>query len=135
MASSSNTGTSALLAGCLYFLLLSGLALNSEVLSESGPVQFVAGVVSSCLFVLALTFLSNLRDAIDFGAAGWIEVVISLVAAVAGASTVHPRCASICVLASLAQLFFLNRISQKTYFQAATTTTVDSKASKRRGRK
>eukprot|EP00735_Rhodelphis_limneticus_P013283 TRINITY_DN688_c0_g1::TRINITY_DN688_c0_g1_i1::g.28796::m.28796 TRINITY_DN688_c0_g1::TRINITY_DN688_c0_g1_i1::g.28796 ORF type:complete len:133 (-),score=32.01,sp/Q5Q995/KTAP2_IXOSC/39.69/5e-19,Keratin_assoc/PF09775.4/1.6e-27 TRINITY_DN688_c0_g1_i1:163-561(-) len=110
-----NPGTSVLLSACLFVLLLSGLVLSSDFLSSTNALQVVAAGLSSFLFVFALTFLSNFEELLGFSGAKWPEVVISLLAAVASASAVHPRCATICGMFSVVQLFFLNRISGEVY--------------------
>jgi len=57
----------------------------------------------------------------------WIEVVICLAIALIAAATVHRVCVTTCFVFSMIILYYMNTMSQRLSFKAATVNTKKSK--------
>eukprot|EP01104_Vermistella_antarctica_P003630 TRINITY_DN1386_c0_g2_i1.p1 TRINITY_DN1386_c0_g2~~TRINITY_DN1386_c0_g2_i1.p1 ORF type:complete len:123 (+),score=23.35 TRINITY_DN1386_c0_g2_i1:189-557(+) len=101
-------GSSAALSFILFLIIFSVLQLYRAVLASSPQLTILGGFIASLLFFFALTCIGNLKRDV-----GWVESVLSLVIAVASASTVHRVSASTCFLFSVGMLFYISKMSKR----------------------
>ncbi|CAI5980193.1 unnamed protein product [Closterium sp. NIES-64] len=106
--------TSALYAVILFLIVLSLQQVNRATLASSKPLTIVGGFVSALLFLLALTFFSNMQEAMG-ARSGWGVVFLSLFIATVAAASVHGVCATTCILFSAGLLFEVQRVSVAAY--------------------
>ncbi|CAI7758244.1 unnamed protein product [Closterium sp. NIES-53] len=106
--------TSALYAVILFLIVLSLQQVNRATLASSKPLTIVGGFVSALLFLLALTFFSNMQEAVG-ARSGWGVVFLSLFIATVAAASVHGVCATTCILFSAGLLFEVQRVSVAAY--------------------
>jgi len=101
-------GTTAVVAGFLFLITLSGLQMFSAKLASTPQFHILGGLVSSFLFIFGLLFIGNLEKE-----TGWIEVISSILVAMVFAASVHRVCVTTCFLFSIGELFYLNFISKR----------------------
>jgi len=108
-------GTSALLAGLLFLIILSGLEIWAPKLRSTPQLTIVGGFISSLLFFFGVICIGNLEKE-----TGWIEVIICEVVAMIAAATVHRVCVTTCFLFSVGLGLYLNYMARSTYQKPAT---------------
>eukprot|EP00053_Salpingoeca_punica_P004065 m.46883 g.46883 ORF g.46883 m.46883 type:complete len:121 (-) comp12584_c0_seq1:186-548(-) len=102
----------------LVAVLVAGLQVFSKTLAESDLGTFIAGAVSSLVFILLLTFMNNLENTIFKGGVAarlFPEVIIALLVTAAVAGSIHRISVTVSILFSFAHLYFLTRVSDSTY--------------------
>jgi len=98
--------------------VFSGMQLYRHQLASSGPFTVLGGFLGSVLFLFSLTALGNL-GLVLFGSGYqtslFPEVALCLMLALIAAGRVHGVCVTTCLIFSIITLYYVNRISQKTY--------------------
>jgi len=114
-----SAGTTAMISGLLFLIVLSALQLSAQKLASTPQLTIVGGFVSSLLFVFALLCIGNLERETK-----WVEVIVCVLVAMAAAATVHRVCITTCFLFSAAELFYMNFVSQRINKVPVTTPTL-----------
>ena len=131
-----NESASCAVSAVLAVLTFSAAQILKSQLTASQSMTIIGGFIGSLIFVFVLTSLSNLEKILlGKGHAAWLEVVISLCAAVGASATIHRVSATTCVLFSSAILYGMFRLSQDMYevsTVSAGTASVDGKNKKRK---
>ncbi|KAH7713305.1 keratinocyte associated protein 2 [Aphelenchoides avenae] len=112
-----NHGFSAAVALVLALVAIAGGQLFKETLAASRQGTLIAGGLGSLVFIFTLTAISNAKMA-SVGSqekSGLNEVLIALVIAVIASGAIHRVSITVCVLFSVALLFFVNEVSQARY--------------------
>ncbi|XP_064474898.1 protein KRTCAP2 homolog [Ornithodoros turicata] len=113
-----SSGASGVLSLCLFCLLFAAMQIYRTQLTSSQPMTIVGGFLGSILFILILTFTGNVQKKL-FGHAVqtklFPEVVGCMVLAMTAAGMVHRVCVTTCFIFSLLALYYLSKISVKTY--------------------
>ena len=112
------TELSCAVSGILSVVVFAAMQLMQEMLKSSEMGTIVGGIIGSVLFLLLLTFINNFEKvAFDrgFEASVFPEVATALAMTVFSCGLVHRVCATTSFIFSLIMLYYLNRISSKTY--------------------
>ncbi|XP_037074399.1 protein KRTCAP2 homolog [Pollicipes pollicipes] len=124
-----NSQTSLVLSLLLAVGLFAGLQLLKPQLSASPSLTVAAGAASSLLFLFMLTAVGNLEAAL-FGKGfqtKLLEVLLCLAIACTAAGMIHRVCTTVCLISSLAILYYMNRLSQAAYAAPAVVQVAPSK--------
>jgi len=98
--------------------VFSGMQFYRHQLASSGPLTILGGGLGSVLFLFILTAVGNLELSVfgkGYQTSLFPEIVTCLVLAMIASGRVHGVCITTCFLFSLVTLYYMNRISQKTY--------------------
>mmetsp|Transcript_25457 Transcript_25457/g.42651 ORF Transcript_25457/g.42651 Transcript_25457/m.42651 type:complete len:126 (+) Transcript_25457:150-527(+) len=104
-------GSSAFLSFFIACILLSGLQLYKEYFASSEILATAGGFLNAVLFLLLLTLIGNVEEALKVKTS-WIEVGVALVLACCNAASIHAACVTTCFLFSCGILYELNKVSQ-----------------------
>uniref|UniRef100_A0A0K8R4A9 Putative keratinocyte associated protein n=1 Tax=Ixodes ricinus TaxID=34613 RepID=A0A0K8R4A9_IXORI len=117
-----SSGTSGMLATCLFMLLFATMQIYKSQLTSSQPMTIVGGFLGSVLFILILTAISNFETHFfgrNFQTKLIPEVVIAMVIAMAASGMVHRVCITTCLIFSIVALYYVSRISIKVHGSGA----------------
>lgn len=113
-----SSGMSFIMSSVLAVLLFSGMQMYRQWLASSQIQTILGGYLGSLLFILSLTAVGNVQAAL-FGKGFQIklfpEVFICFLVALFSSGMVHRVCITTCFIFSTVSLYYINRISQKTY--------------------
>uniref|UniRef100_A0A8D8XRL8 Protein KRTCAP2 homolog n=1 Tax=Cacopsylla melanoneura TaxID=428564 RepID=A0A8D8XRL8_9HEMI len=108
-----STGNSFIISLVLTILIFSGMQMYRQWLSSSQLNTILGGLLGSLFFLFSLTGLGNLESAIfgkNFQTKLFPEVIFCLFGAVMS-------CATSCIMFSIIDLYYMQRISQKVHVQ------------------
>ncbi|XP_065185809.1 keratinocyte-associated protein 2-like [Sycon ciliatum] len=111
------TAVSFLVSTTFCVITFAGMQLFKATLAGSEMMTIVGGLVGSVLFILLLTGVSN-AETLVFGRGFQTklpEVAVCLLMAAIASGLVHRVSFTTCILFSLANLYFINRISSSVY--------------------
>ncbi|KAK4522251.1 hypothetical protein GAYE_HPEPCTG121G0131 [Galdieria yellowstonensis] len=111
-------GSSCFLSFLASILLFSVAQLGWEFF-RSTPWRTILGGALCCLFYsFCLVGVGNLEECLGFQRiAGYAEVVICLVPSLGLAATIHPVCATTCLLFSMFSTWCFHQVAQHVYFK------------------
>ncbi|CAK1544637.1 unnamed protein product [Leptosia nina] len=115
-----NSATSFVISSILTLLLFSGMQMYKPILVKSPITIIFGGYLGSLLFMFFVTAVGNL-EATLFGKNFQLklpEIVISMAISLIAAGMVHRICFTTCLIFSLITIYYLNKLSQKTYSAA-----------------
>ncbi|KAI5709896.1 protein KRTCAP2 homolog [Diaphorina citri] len=115
-----SNGNSFLISLILTVIIFSGMQMYRQWLSSSQLNTILGGLLGSLFFVFSLTGLGNLESTIfgkNFQTKLFPEVILCMLGAVMAAGMVHRVCATSCIMFSIIDLYYMNRISQKVHVQ------------------
>ncbi|KAL1462715.1 hypothetical protein WDU94_014528 [Cyamophila willieti] len=115
-----STGNSFIISLVLTILIFSGMQMYRQWLSSSQLNTILGGLLGSFFFVFSLTGLGNLETAIfgkNFQTKLFPEVIFCLMGAVMASGMVHRVCATSCIMFSIIDLYYMQRISQSVHVQ------------------
>ncbi|CAL8088386.1 unnamed protein product [Orchesella dallaii] len=98
--------------------VFSGMQFYRHQLASSGPLTILGGGLGSVLFLFILTAVGNIEISVfgkGYQTSLFPEIVSCLVLALIASGRVHGVCITTCFLFSLTTLYYVNRISHKTY--------------------
>lgn len=107
-------GSSSGLAALCCTMVFASLQMYKTQLASTRVMTLIAGYAASWLFVFMLIAINSLEQVVfgsGFQAQLMPEVVLCLVVACGAAAMVHRVSCTVCLLCSLAALYFINRIS------------------------
>ncbi|KAJ0182611.1 hypothetical protein K1T71_001980 [Dendrolimus kikuchii] len=116
-----NSATSFVLSSILTILLFSGMQMYKPVLVKSPITIIFGGYLGSVMFMFFVTAVGNL-EATLFGKNFQLklpEIVISMAISLIAAGMVHRICFTTCLIFSIITIYYMNKLSQKTYAAAA----------------
>lgn len=130
-----STGTSGLLASCLFMLLFASMQIYKTQLTSSQPMTILGGFLGSVLFTLILTAVSNFETHFfgkNFQTKLIPEVVLCLVVSMIVSGMVHRVCVTTCFIFSVVALYYISKISIKVHGTSSVqaTTAAPSKGKK-----
>ncbi|ODM99300.1 Protein KRTCAP2 [Orchesella cincta] len=111
--------------------VFSGMQFYRHQLASSGPLTILGGGLGSVLFLFILTAVGNIEISLfgkGYQTSLFPEIVPCLVLALIASGRVHGVCITTCFLFSLVTLYYVNRISHKTYGHGAAAATVNPAA-------
>eukprot|EP00029_Vermamoeba_vermiformis_P010243 TRINITY_DN5337_c0_g1_i1.p1 TRINITY_DN5337_c0_g1~~TRINITY_DN5337_c0_g1_i1.p1 ORF type:complete len:122 (+),score=21.65 TRINITY_DN5337_c0_g1_i1:28-393(+) len=98
--------TSAMLSAIMFIITFSVMQVSAEFLRQSPAFISLGGFLGSLLFFFTMVILGSLRRE-----SGWLDVIVSMVVAMACASTVHRISVTTCFLFSSGLLFWMNVVA------------------------
>ncbi|KAJ2947783.1 hypothetical protein O0L34_g9565 [Tuta absoluta] len=116
-----NSATSFILSSILTLLIFSGMQMYKPLLVKSPLTIIFGGYLGSVMFMFFVTAVGNL-EATLFGKNFQLklpEVVISMSVSLIAAGMVHRICFTTCLIFSLMTIYYMNKLSQKTYAATA----------------
>ncbi|XP_013194704.1 protein KRTCAP2 homolog [Amyelois transitella] len=112
-----NSGTSFVLSSILALLIFSLMQLYKPILVRSPITIIFGGYLGSLMFMFFITAVGNLETAL-FGKNFQLklpEIVISMAVSLIAAGMVHRICFTTCLIFSIITIYYMNKLSQKTY--------------------
>ncbi|XP_067016232.1 keratinocyte-associated protein 2-like [Acropora muricata] len=125
--------TSFLFASTLTVLTFSGMQMFKNNLASTEWMTILGGFLGSLLFIFLLTAIGNLETSMfgrSFQTQFFPEVILCLFVAMFASGLVHRVCVTTCFLFSLVAIYYINKISAKTY--APTTKPIPQMTSRSR---
>ncbi|XP_047512681.1 protein KRTCAP2 homolog [Pieris napi] len=116
-----NSATSFIISSILTLLLFSGMQMYKPILVKSPITIIFGGYLGSLMFMFFVTAVGNL-EATLFGKNFQLklpEIIISMAISLIAAGMVHRVCFTTCLIFSLITIYYMNKLSQKTYSAAA----------------
>ncbi|CAH2050253.1 unnamed protein product, partial [Iphiclides podalirius] len=115
-----NSATSFVLSSILTLLIFSGMQMYKPLLTKSPLTIIFGGYLGSLMFMFIVTAVGNLESSL-FGKNFQVklpEIVFSMTLSLIAAGMVHRICFTTCLIFSLLTIYYMNKISQKTYIAA-----------------
>lgn len=112
-----NSATSFVLSSITMLLLFSGMQMYKPLLVRSPLAIIFGGYLGSLIFMFFVTAVGNLQAAF-LGRNFQLklpEIVVGMIAALIAAGMIHRICLTTCMIFSLITIYYMNKISQKTY--------------------
>ncbi|XP_045494690.1 protein KRTCAP2 homolog [Colias croceus] len=112
-----NSATSFVLSSILTLLIFSGMQMYKPILVKSPITIIFGGYLGSLMFMFFVTAVGNL-EATLFGKNFQLklpEIVLSMAISLIAAGMVHRICFTTCLIFSLMTIYYMNKLSQKTY--------------------
>ncbi|XP_041975261.1 keratinocyte-associated protein 2 [Aricia agestis] len=112
-----NSATSFVLSSILTLLIFSGMQMYKPILVSSPATIILGGYLGSLLFMFIVTAVGNL-EATLFGKNFQLklpEIILSMAISLIAAGMVHRICFTTCLIFSLITIYYMNKLSQKTY--------------------
>ncbi|CAH4031030.1 protein KRTCAP2 homolog [Pieris brassicae] len=116
-----NSATSFVISSILTLLLFSGMQMYKPILVKSPITIIFGGYLGSLMFMFFVTAVGNLESTL-FGKNFQLklpEIIISMAISLIAAGMVHRVCFTTCLIFSLITIYYMNKLSQKTYSAAA----------------
>ncbi|KPI94782.1 PREDICTED: protein KRTCAP2 homolog [Papilio xuthus] len=116
-----NSATSFVLSSILTLLIFSGMQMYKPLLVRSPITIIFGGYLGSLMFLFFVTAVGNL-EATLFGKNFQLklpEIVLSMAISLIAAGMVHRICFTTCLIFSLMTIYYMNKLSQKTYAAVA----------------
>ncbi|KAK2147002.1 hypothetical protein LSH36_574g01063 [Paralvinella palmiformis] len=113
-----SSGMSFFLSSTLAVLMFAGMQLYKQNLAGTEWMTIFGGFIGSLLFSLMLTAVGNFETYLfgkQFQTKLFPEVVFCLLIAMFASGLVHRVCITTCVIFSLVDLYYINKVSQSTY--------------------
>jgi hypothetical protein len=107
-----------------YAGLLSVLLVLKSFITASPKLILATGVLSSFLFVFAFGFVTELGYRTGRKYQGWTDLILAYVLFAVGGVMIHPICLTVGTVASVAHLYYMNRVFEE---QQAVTVTAKTK--------
>ncbi|XP_063395234.1 protein KRTCAP2 homolog [Cydia fagiglandana] len=126
-----NSATSFVISSILTLLIFSGMQMYKPWLVRSPMTIIFGGYLGSVMFMFFVTAIGNL-EATLFGKNFQLklpEIVVSMAVSLIAAGMVHRVCFTTCLIFSIIVIYYMNKLSQKTY---ATTAPVAAPTKARR---
>ncbi|CAH2238958.1 protein KRTCAP2 homolog isoform X1 [Pararge aegeria] len=126
-----NSATSFVLSSILTLLIFSGMQMYKPLLIRSPITIIFGGYLGSLMFMFFVTAIGNL-EATLFGKnyqLKLLEIALSMVISLIASGMVHRICFTTCLIFSLITIYYMNKLSQKTY---ATTAAIPALVKSRR---
>ncbi|CAH0766873.1 unnamed protein product [Diatraea saccharalis] len=118
-----NSATSFILSSILTLLIFSGMQMYKPLLVKSPITIIFGGYLGSLMFMFFITAVGNL-EATLFGKNFQLklpEIVLSMAVSLVAAGMVHRICFTTCLIFSVITIYYMNRLSQKTYVSVVPT--------------
>ncbi|XP_038208420.1 protein KRTCAP2 homolog isoform X2 [Zerene cesonia] len=115
-----NSATSFVLSSILTLLIFSGMQMYKPILVKSPITIIFGGYLGSLMFMFFVTAVGNL-EATLFGKNFQLklpEIILSMAISLIAAGMVHRICFTTCLIFSLMTIYYMNKLSQKTYATA-----------------
>ncbi|KAG6452361.1 protein KRTCAP2 homolog [Manduca sexta] len=112
-----NSATSFVLSSILTLLIFSGMQMYKPLLVKSPITIIFGGYLGSVMFMFFVTAVGNL-EATLFGKNFQLklpEIVLSMAVSLIAAGMVHRICFTTCLIFSIITIYYMNKLSQKTY--------------------
>ncbi|CAG4965237.1 unnamed protein product [Colias eurytheme] len=112
-----NSATSFVLSSILTLLIFSGMQMYKPILVKSPITIIFGGYLGSLMFMFFVTAVGNL-EATLFGKNFQLklpEIILSMAISLIAAGMVHRICFTTCLIFSLMTIYYMNKLSQKTY--------------------
>ncbi|XP_028176333.1 protein KRTCAP2 homolog [Ostrinia nubilalis] len=112
-----NSATSFILSSILALLIFSGMQMYKPLIVKSPIMIIFGGYLGSVMFMFFVTAVGNL-EATLFGKNFQLklpEIVLSMGVSLVAAGMVHRICFTTCLIFSLITIYYMNKLSQKTY--------------------
>ncbi|XP_049881147.1 keratinocyte-associated protein 2 [Pectinophora gossypiella] len=116
-----NSATSFAISSILTLLIFSGMQMFKPFLVKSPITIIFGGYLGSIMFMFLVTAVGNL-EATLFGKNHQLklpEIILSMLAALIASATVHRISFTTCLIFSQMTIYFMNKLSQKTYAATA----------------
>ncbi|EXB60131.1 hypothetical protein L484_013396 [Morus notabilis] len=114
-------GSSMLYSSLLFTVILSLQEMYRGKLASTELFTILGGFISSLLFLMLLTFISNFQETCGIKT-GWGAVIVAEVVALIAASTVHRVCITTCFLFSAVLLYEIHKLSGMTLSKSESKT-------------
>ncbi|XP_025078158.1 keratinocyte-associated protein 2-like [Pomacea canaliculata] len=127
------TATSSMVSLTLAIVLFAVQQIFRQQIAGTEYMTIAGGFLGSIIFILLLTFVSNLEQVLffkGFQSKLFPEVIGCLLAAMFASGLVHRVCVTTCFIFSIVALYYINRISQVKY--APPVTVASTAASKKK---
>ncbi|XP_046964650.1 protein KRTCAP2 homolog [Vanessa cardui] len=112
-----NSATSFIISSILTLLIFSGMQMYKPILIRSPITIIFGGYLGSVMFMFFVTAIGNL-EATLFGKNFQLklpEIVLSMIISLIASGMVHRICFTTCLIFSLITIYYMNKLSQKTY--------------------
>ncbi|CAG9581285.1 unnamed protein product [Danaus chrysippus] len=112
-----NSATSFVLSSILALLIFSGMQMYKPLITRSPLTIIFGGYLGSLMFMFFVTAVGNL-EATLFGKNFQLklpEIVLSMVISLIASGMVHRICFTTCLIFSIITIYYMNKLSQKTY--------------------
>ncbi|XP_069362566.1 protein KRTCAP2 homolog isoform X2 [Maniola hyperantus] len=116
-----NSATSFVLSSILTLLIFSGMQMYKPLLIRSPITIIFGGYLGSVMFMFFVTAIGNL-EATLFGKNFQLklpEIALSMIISLIASGMVHRICFTTCLIFSLITVYYMNKLSQKTYVTVA----------------
>jgi len=130
-----SSGMSMVLSTTLAVLLFAGMQLYKHQLASHEWMTILGGFLGSVLFCLILTAVGNFENTVfgkNFQTQLFPEVFLCLLGALFASGLVHRVCVTTCFLFSMADLYYINKVSQTTYAPVGQAVVQPVKSSKKK---
>ncbi|XP_026758808.1 protein KRTCAP2 homolog [Galleria mellonella] len=112
-----NSATSFILSSILALLIFSGMQMYKPLIVKSPLTIIFGGYLGSVMFMFFVTAVGNL-EATLFGKNFQLklpEIILSMAVALVASGMVHRICFTTCLIFSIITIYYMNKLSQKTY--------------------
>ncbi|KAM3967635.1 protein KRTCAP2 homolog [Aphomia sociella] len=112
-----NSATSFILSTILALLIFSGMQMYKPLLIKSPITIIFGGYLGSVMFMFFVTAVGNL-EATLFGKNFQLklpEIILSMAVSLVASGMVHRICFTTCLIFSIITIYYMNKLSQKTY--------------------